>query len=608
MLKKYEPENFEQKRTAKKKIDFGGCISVMERHKGVCCFIQTLSFIYWIDLLRKGHANYIIYLLCAGIAFCSLGIRMTKQEDNKKCAGEGIFNLILAGVFGIFIVIGNYEIMAESSGVHRWLTAAALFCSSVLVFFNVFDAAFLLFSGFKSRADRVISAREKIIFFLIPFFIFITIDLIYLFWAVYPGVITQDSISQLTQIQMGTYTNHHPFYQTMIIKFFTTIGMKLFHDINAAVATYLVFQILLMALTFSYVVVTVYEISKSKLGAVCVILFYALMPYHWNYSCTMWKDIIWGITCTLFTVSLYRARKRIGNNILNYACVFISSVGICIFRSNGVFVYFITLISLIIVFRNRERKLLQIAVAAFIIALIMKGPVLNALNVKSPDTIEALSIPAQQIARVIYNGQEIEAADMELLEKIVDVNAVKEKYKMYTSDPVKTLVRGASGNEVILANKAEYFALWARLGLRYPGTYIAAWVEQTKGYWNAGYDYWFCSTAVVDNKLGVSRSVKSERLFEFTKNKINDFRTNTFLCAFVSIGFCFWIYLVLCWFNITSKRDGWIETILFIAIIISLCIATPVFAEFRYSYALYSSIPFVIFSAFLSNNISEEKV
>ena len=48
--------------------------------------------------------------------------------------------------------------------------------------------------------------------------------------------------------------------------------------------------------------------------------------------------------------------------------------------------------------------------------------------------------------------------------------------------------------------------------------------------------------------------------------------------------------------------------IFFIAIIISLCIATPVFAEFRYSYALYSSIPFVIFSAFLSNNIREEKV
>lgn len=61
MLKKYEPENFEQKRPLKKKFDFSGCISVMERHKEVCCFIQMLSFIYWIDLLRKGHANYIIY-------------------------------------------------------------------------------------------------------------------------------------------------------------------------------------------------------------------------------------------------------------------------------------------------------------------------------------------------------------------------------------------------------------------------------------------------------------------------------------------------------------------------------------------------------------------
>lgn len=453
----------------------------------------------------------------------------------------------------------------------------------------------------------MISLKGKIAFFLVPFFIFTAIDLIYLFGAIYPGVITQDSISQLTQIHNGVYTNHHPFYQTMLVKFFTGIGMKLFHDINAAVATYLVFQILLMASTFSYVVTTVYQISKSKLAAVCVILFYALMPYHWNYSCTMWKDVIWGIICTVFTVSLYRARRRIGKDILNYTGVFVSAVGICLFRSNGVFAYFITLVGLIIVFRNRERKLLQVVVAAFVIALVMKGPVLNALHVESPDAIEALSIPAQQIARVIYNGQEIDAADLELLEKIVDVNAVREKYKMYISDPVKTLVREAAGNEVILANKAEYLGLWARLGLRYPGTYIAAWVEQTKGYWNAGYDYWFCSTHVVDNKLGISRSVKSEKLFQFTKNIIDDFRVNTFLCAFVSIGFCFWIYLVLFWVNITSKRDGWIETILFIAIIISLCVATPVFSEFRYSYALYSSIPFVIFSGFLSNNIGEDR-
>lgn len=145
---------------------------------------------------------------------------------------------------------------------------------------------------------------------------------------------------------------------------------------------------------------------------------------------------------------------------------------------------------------------------------------------------------------------------MELLKKIIDVDAVKESYKPYLSDPIKALVRQASGNEVLLNNKMKYFLLWARLGWKYPGTYIAAWVEQTKRYWNAGYDYWYASTDFVDDSLGIVHTAKSENLFEFTEKCLNIFRINTFLCSFVSIGFCFWLYLVLYWFNIFGRRDG----------------------------------------------------
>ena len=59
------------------------------------------------------------------------------------------------------------------------------------------------------------------------------------------------------------------------------------------------------------------------------------------------------------------------------------------------------------------------------------------------------------------------------------------------------------------------------------------------------------------------------------------------------------------WFNIADKRDGWIEIIPFITIIISLCIATPVFNEFRYSFGLYVSIPFVIVSGFFSKRMGD---
>ena len=105
---------------------------------------------------------------------------------------------------------------------------------------------------------------------------------------------------------------------------------------------------------------------------------------------------------------------------------------------------------------------------------------------------------------------------------------MRENYKPYISDPVKGLVRKSSGSDVISDNKAEYLALWIRIGLKYPRTYIAAWVEQTKGYWNAGYGYWFCATDVQDNELGVKRSVVSIKLSDFTKKIINKFTENSF--------------------------------------------------------------------------------
>lgn len=559
--------------------------------------IEVFLILYWTNFLNQTSAHYIIYLVCSGLAFCSLGIRIggrLRQIYQVK-------TLVLASVFTLLIMLGNYDIFQMFGGVAKLLRAGMLFCSSLIVFYNIFEMTYDFFLKCENRTSVHVSKKSKYCFFFIPFTVFTLIDFIYLFVAVYPGVLSADSINQLNQIESGLYSNHHPFWHTMLIKLFYRLGMVLFNDVNAAVATYFVFQIILMTLIFSYVTLTVYEITASKICTVPVILFYSLMPYYWNYSCTMWKDVIFGIVVTAFVVSVYRSRRKIGSELLNYVLVFLSSVGFCLFRSNGVFAYVITLIIYGFVFWKKQKRLLIISIIAFVLALVMKGPVLNVLGVSQPDLVEALSIPEQQVARVIYYDKYIDDIDLERLNRVVDVEAVKEKYEPYISDPVKSLIRKSSGNEVLLNHKLEYLSLWARLGLRYPTTYIAAWIEQTKGYWNAGYDYYYSNMGIRENELGIFRAAKSEKLFEFTASIIFTIQHNSFLCLLVSIGFCYWLYLILFWFNIVSKRDGWIETVPFIAIIISLCVATPVFAEFRYSYAIYAAVPFVIFSGLYSH-------
>ena len=54
--------------------------------------------------------------------------------------------------------------------------------------------------------------------FVIPFLFCLLIDWIYLFLVAYPGNLTTDSMAQIGNILSGKYSNHHPFYHTLMIK------------------------------------------------------------------------------------------------------------------------------------------------------------------------------------------------------------------------------------------------------------------------------------------------------------------------------------------------------------------------------------------------------
>ena len=60
------------------------------------------------------------------------------------------------------------------------------------------------------------------------------------------------------------YTNHHPFWHTITIKAVFSIGFGLFHEINAAVAVFSCFSIVIMAAVFAFSVKTVADLSAPR--------------------------------------------------------------------------------------------------------------------------------------------------------------------------------------------------------------------------------------------------------------------------------------------------------------------------------------------------------
>ena len=61
--------------------------------------------------------------------------------------------------------------------------------------------------------------------------------------ARYPGILTRDSITTVSQVVFGSYDNTMPYYHTRLVGLFVKLGLALTGDINVGIAQFHGFQI-----------------------------------------------------------------------------------------------------------------------------------------------------------------------------------------------------------------------------------------------------------------------------------------------------------------------------------------------------------------------------
>ncbi|MDE6789023.1 MAG: hypothetical protein K2J47_06855 [Ruminococcus sp.] len=420
------------------------------------------------------------------------------------------------------------------------------------------------------------------------------------FLLLYPGDITADSISELNQSQgMEALSNHHPIAHTMMIKIFFNLGQLIFDgDVVKSVATYTVCQAILLSASFSYLIVTLYKFRVKTFAIVCVLLYFTL-AFHGQYSVVMWKDIWFGGIVVAFSTTLWRLIMLKKANpqkkyIFEYIMLFVLGVGVCLFRSNGLYAFmFMFLFLAIYCLKKKSFVTLGISAASLVLALIIKGPVYNSMGVTPPDPIESLSLPAQQIAAVVRD-KEITDEQRELLSNIVDVSLIPERYTPNISDSIKNLVRETDNQEYITEHKTEFLKLWIQLGLEYPETYIIAHVYQTCGYWFPDVQYWvYAGEFRNDNfpdlhKVIILSDESTEKLHEIR----DAYKKYYYLGLFWSIGSMTWAVVFMMGASFIKKRKAFMLIYLpIMGVILTLMIATPVYSEFRYAYSVFTTVP-----------------
>lgn len=558
--------------------------------------IQIVFSLIWLSNLASTDAYFSVYVL---IAFASFFLYIRRKDEGMIEKQFLCFtSLIISCVFSILVLLANYPVFTQ-------IGDPALIGRSTSIMVNVFNTLFSFAGGicvaypiikYFLRKDPIHCCFKPVFNKWLPVIIFVSISLIHLihlFFVEFPGNLTEDSFTQISEMISGSYSNFNTYWHTMLFRCLLICGYSVFSDVNAAVAFFTVFQLLLLVFSFTYCLMSMIRYGIPKWAVTCTYLLFAVVPYNMALSVTAWKDVLFACSCLLILSSWVRILYDLGQrHLYNYIVFILGSILFFISRTNGWLIYLVTFLVYLSFVRKDKQFILVMGILSCL-GWFMLNPALTMLGVGAEDPVESLSIPIQQVSRVIADGCDLTQEEIALLEKVVDVDEVADLYTNWISDPMKIEVR-SKDYAYFLENISDYRDLWIRLGLRYPWEYVKAWVDQTKGYWNAGYDYAMYSETVTDNPYGVEKSGGIPVVSGLFRLYFGLSRHLIFFEPLHSIGLHVWIFLLSLILNIRKKREVWIISMPLLLLLVGMWFGTPVYCCFRYVYPLFVSLPLIV--------------
>lgn len=566
---------------------------------GLFRLFKIAFIIIWLSNLATTDAYISVYAI---IAFASFYV-IIKQCDFSFSRAERFALFFTASLFSILVLLANYPIFTQVRDPEYIQVSTNLLVNVVNTCFSfiggivVADSLFCFLFGkvkFSSICSpRSVYSKEYVLLIGGAFLVILTVNLVHLLFVEYPGNVTEDPFTQIGEMVAGQYSNFNTFWHTMFLQGILSIGYSIFGNVNAAVAFYCAVQCVIMAASFTFCLGTLYLLGVPIFYLVCSFLIYTVMPYNMALFISVWKDVLFSAGVLLLICSVLRIHSDLGRwKWSNYATLAAGCIFFGLARNNGWYVFLASLPFLIWSLR-KNFKAVVIMISSFAVCWTLTNPVLSMLGVSAGDYTESLSIPLQQVARVITDGCELTEEESELISHVFDIEEVPSLYTNWLSDPIKIEFR-SNDTDYFEAHVGDYVKLWVDLGLRYPGEYLKAWVDQTKGYWNGGYGYGMYSETVTDNPYGVQKSGGNNLIATLFRLYFGLSRHVIFFEPLHSIGLHIWVTALCCLFALLLKRREWVLSVPLLVIVLGLCLGTPVYACFRYAYPVFVCLPLIL--------------
>ena len=560
--------------------------------------IYSYSSILMIIGIEK---NYNVFLLLGLLAIVFMFFKLKINKKMNK------LSILISVLISLLICVGNVVENSMTNNTLNIFNVRILF-KLLITFGGVFIFLNLLFNTFFTKIQNINllcqneRKSDKKIFF-------ISWGMIFLLWSPYflryfPGIMTLDSRVQLSYIEDMIFRNNHPFIQTWFEGGIYNLGKFLFNNTNMAMGFYTIIQMLILSAIFAYAVKFLYKHKFNSIIVVLVLFAYALLPQFALYSVTVWKDVLFGGAMLIMLISVIEMTLTDKLKISNIILFVISAVMILFFRNNGIYIMIVCLPFFIYCFRKKIKIILPILIGLFTLYFVVTGPVYNYLKVEKPSNVESLGVPLQQVGRVIASDGKMGKEEKEYLMTIFDFAEIKNVYAPHIVDPVKN----HANRGVLATTEKQFLETWFSLFLKNPDTYVEAYLSQTLGYWYPSVKYWTTGSLSSENTYGVHNVNLLPNILTKIIDRVNSLDYSlSVLCWGIGLGFILlFLSIVVASIRKIDKDKYFAWYIPFVGLWITMMLASPVFAEYRYVYGLFTSLPIILLAPYLKNHLSKK--
>lgn len=508
----------------------------------------------------------------------------------KQLKDNIVLKIIFSVVFSMLTTLGGY--VSGNRLFSGTFVYILVFCLKTILIYALLTAIYYLLDKANVRMDK----KELPHVFLLSFLILIVFYSIE-FMGLYPGIFSYDVSSQLEMYMGDKITEWHPVIHTFILGKIFEIGYSLGLDFAGCSAAYSVFQYVVIALCFSYVLKYVYIKSHRKcIWAVCA-LFLGAFPTISLQTLSCTKDSFFmalfalSMTVTIEFIEspeVFFEKKR--KAVLWVASTFL----MIIFRNNCIYAAPVLLL-LVIGFSNKKKQSVYMALSVVVLLVLYKLLFVNLIVSYSTDEREKYPMVAQQLAH-IYMDDNAKLSDEErqIIRNLFYIDLGFDYYCESIADPVKVSIDMDYFNE----HKSLVWKCYLSAVIHNPGLAMEAFLKLTCGFWYPVYDLTLDWTGLkgyweVGDYLRCNLYPKNMPLYRFYSFfDTTSFSMHKLTCLYLLFAPATFLYIFLLFFSYAVKQKNKAYLIVYVFALIYWC--TFLFGPavmVRYTTYMYAILP-----------------